>query len=415
MTITRRTFIGAAAATIAARPAQGFASYQPLSSVAAALEPLSTNVQVPADRFDPWIELDASAIAHNVGQITRLTGERPILAVLKNNAYGLGLQLVAKMLEPIAAIDGFAVVRADEAIALRDAGITKPVLLMALVATRDVTELVERDISLAIFADGDAARLAAAAGGRAPILAHFYVDTGMSRMGVPYHRALPIMQETQTNSAIRVVGTFTTLTEETDFDREQLERFTTLVAEATNAGVATGRQHVASSNGVYHVPEAHLDLVRPGIAIYGAYPSRPEEERAKAALRLACRLRARVVRTQLLRAGDTVGYGRRYVAAQPAWIATLPIGHADGYPGRASNGAKVLISSQLYGVIAVTASHTVIEVGAEERVRVGDTATLLGPDDPSIEPNTVATAIGVSAYDLLMHMREGLPRFILQG
>lgn len=403
MTISRRGFVGVAAAAITARPASGL----PVDHAAA--------VQVPADRYDPWIEIDAQALEHNVREVARLAGRRPIRAVLKNNAYGLGLEPVAKLLEPMAAIDGFAVVRADEAIALRDAGITKPVLLMARTAEREVPELVSRGIELTVFTAGDAARLATGAGGRAPVDAQYYVDTGMSRMGVPYHQALPLMRETQANPAVRITGTFTTLTETADFDREQLERFTALVREAKAVGVTTGRLHAASSNGVYHVPDAHLDLVRPGIALYGAYPSRPAEERAKAALRIACRLRARVVRTQQLRAGESVGYGRRHVVERPTWIATLPIGHADGYPGRASAGAHVHTGGSLYRVIAVTASHTVIEVGDDERVRVGDTATLLGPDDAAIEPNAIAAAIGGSAYDLLMHMREGLPRFVVQA
>lgn len=397
--VSRRAFVTGAAAAFAAGPMSAGASVR------------SRVEQAPSERFDPWIELDPAAIEHNVQVVARLSGNRPIRAVLKNNAYGLGLREIAALLEPMPEIDGYAVVRADEAIGLRDAGLRKPILLMARAASGDLAGLLARDIELAVFADDDPARLSAAAGDR-PLSAQLYMDTGMSRMGVPHGAALSLFRTISNTRNIRLAGSFTTLTENADFDLEQLRRFRAVIDAARQEGIDTGRLHAASSNGVYHVESAHLDLVRPGIALFGAYPSRPDEERTKAALRLACRLRARVVRTQLLSSGESVGYGRRYVAGKPTWIATLPIGHADGYPGQASSGARILSGGRLYRVIAVTASHTIIEVGDQELLHVGDAATLMGPDDAAIEPNAIATTIGVSAYDLLMHMREGLPRYV---
>lgn len=370
--------------------------------------------QPPPDRLDPWVEVDPHALGFNVGQIRKLDGGRPILAVVKNNAYGLDLAVTAGLLEPRPEIEGFAVVRTDEAFRLRDAGVRKPILLMARVSERSAADLVARGITLAVYADDDPRRLAPIARRHGPIPVHAYVDTGMSRMGIPYHRALPFLRELAASNAFRIDGTFMTFTEEPDFDPEQLRRFQELVAEAQGAGVGIGRLHAASSNGVFHLPEAHLDLVRPGIALYGAYPSRPEEERAKAELRPAFRLQARVVRVEQLRPGDTVSYGRHYVATKPVWVATLPVGHADGYPRRAVDGAKVLIGAGLYPVIgAVSASHSIVEIGDQPLVRIGDVATLLGPDHPAVHPNAVADAAGVSVYDLLMHLGPMLPRIVV--
>ena len=164
---------------------------------------------------------------------------------------------------------------------------------------------------------------------------------------------------------------------------------------------------------MFNFPDAHLDLVRPGISLFGAYPTDAGAERSIAELRCAVRLRARVVRVEQLRPGDSVSYGRHYVAERPVWTATLPVGHTDGYPREAVNGAEVLIGTRLYPVIgAVSASHCIVELGDEAGVGVGDVATLLGPDAPEIQPNPLAVATGTSVYDRLMHLNPTLPRVV---
>jgi alanine racemase len=407
MSISRRGFIGAAAAAAVAPVAPGLSAPAGFTPVQARDRP----TRQQADRFDPWVEVDPVALAHNVARVTRLS-RRPILAVLKNNAYGLGIAEVARLLEPMPEIEGFAVVRADEAHALRDAGVRKPVLLMARAATSDVPDLSRRDIELSIYADDDPDRLAPIARDRGPVAAQAYLDTGMARMGVRWDRATPFLRRVEESRAIRLTGIYTAFTEEPEFDREQLARFMVIVETARSDGIGLGRLHAASSNGVYHLPEAHLDMVRPGIALYGAYPSRPLEERAMGELVPAVRLRARVSRVSRLERGDSVSYGRNYVAEGPVWIATIPVGHADGVPRQAVEGGRILIGDRTYPVIgAVSASHTIVEVGDEPAVSVGDTATLLGPDHPDVHPNTLAEAVGVSVYDLLMHLGPLLPRF----
>jgi alanine racemase len=417
MRLSRRSFLGAAVAAgvspdvANARTGPAF-TRRTTADVERSAD--DTVQRGPGDGHDPWIEVDAGALARNVATVTSLS-RRPILAVAKNNAYGLGIGVAAGVLEPMPEIAGFAVVRASEAHALRDAGVRKPVLLMARVGEAEAADLVRRDVELCVAAADDPERLSAvtrAVGRTVPV--HFYVDTGMSRMGVPYHRALPVARALASSDNLRLAGTFMAFTEEPDFDREQLDRFTSLIAELRGQGIEPARLHAASSNAVFHLPAAHLDLVRPGIALYGAYPSRPDEERAIAELRPAFRLCARVVRVEQLREGDTVSYGRHYTAERPVWIATLPAGHADGYPRRAVEGAMVLIGGRLYPVIgAVSASHTIIEVGAERTVSLGDVATLIGPDHEAIHPNAIGTAVGVSVYDLLMHLNPLLPRIVV--
>lgn len=367
----------------------------------------------PADRFDPWVEVHAEALTHNIGVVSRLSGGRPILAVIKNNAYGLGLLEAARLLVRHDAIAGLAVVKPEDAIALRDAGIERDVLLMGMAPDDVVRDLVARGVRLSLYLDDDARRIPSLAAG-GPIAAHVYLDTGMSRMGMPYHRAGPWLEELRESGAFRVEGAYMGFTEETDFDREQLQRFRGVAASSAAAGLPLGRLHAASSNGVYHLPDAHLDMVRPGIALFGGYPSRADEESAIAPLEPAVSLRCRVVRVERLREGDSVSYGRAYVAEHPTWIATLPAGHVDGYPRAAVNGARVAIGDATYPVIgAVSASHVIVELGTERAVAVGDVATLTGRGPAEVHPNEVARVSGTSVYDRLMHLNPALPRYVV--
>ena len=224
---------------------------------------------------------------------------------------------------------------------------------------------------------------------------------------------MPVLSELR-RLDIEIKGTFTGFTEESDFDREQLGRFIQITDTARASGVDLGALHAASSHAVFNYKDAHLDQVRPGIALFGAYPSDFESERSIATLYPAVRLKARVVRVEQLRAGDSVSYGRNYVAEKPVWIATIPLGHTDGMPRAAVEGAHVVVNDTPHPVIgAVSASHTIIEVGAERRVSIGDVATVLGPDHAAIHPNLFAESTGTSVYDRLMHLNPNLPKVLI--
>jgi len=360
MSVTRRNIIA------------GLASVPVLASLSNAS--LAAPSTISMDRFDPWIEVDAAALAHNVKTVARLAGNRPILAVIKNNAYGLGLATVASVLEPMS----------------------------------------NRDIQFSLCTDDAAARVMKAARktGRRP-QAHFYLDTGMSRMGIPYHRALPVLEELSALD-IDIKGTFMGFTEETEFDREQLRRFTEFTDTAKKGGAELGSLHAASSHAVFNFSDSHLDQVRPGIALFGAYPSDASAESQIATLKPAVRLQARIVRTEQLRAGDSVSYGGHYVASKPTWVATVPAGHTDGIPRSAVDGSSVLVNGKPYPVIgAVSASHTIIELGDERSVSIGDLATLLGSDHESVHPNELAATSGTSVYDILMHLNPSIPKVLV--
>ena len=323
---------------------------------------------------------------------------------------------MGKILEGFPEVVGLAVVKTEAALALRDAGVRKPVLLMALFGDEDGAELVARDVHLCLTTDDAADRVSRAVerAGK-PARTHIYLDTGMSRMGIPFHRALPWMEGLMARG-IQVESTFMGFTEDPEYDRIQLRRFLEVAEGARAMGFDLGTLHAASSAAVFNFPEAHLDMVRPGIALFGAYPSNEGREAEIAALRPAGALKARVVRVEQLRPGDSVSYGREYVAERPTWVATLPVGHSDGYPREAVKGARVLINDRLYAPVgAVSASHTIVEVGETEDVRIGDVATLVGPQHSEVYPNAVATRTGRSVYDILMHLNGALPKVVLQN
>ncbi len=444
MTISRRKFLRGAAG-VGAAAGLGVGPGWPRDVSAETSSGGNPPADIPPDRSDPWVEVDPQALRFNVEVLSRLAGGRPILAVIKNNAYGLDLVTVARILEPLPQVWGLAVVKTQAALALKEAGIAKPVVLMALFGDSDGPELVRRGVDLCMTTDdagervrrafegagvglpwaGSAGNGAGPTGNRigsttaaAPNL-HAYLDTGMSRMGVSFRRAADWMMELQ-GMGITPRSTFMGFTEEPDYDRVQLRRLLEVARQVRARGGDPGILHAASSAAVFNFPEAKLEMVRPGIALFGAYPSNEGSEAAIAELRPALRVRARVVRVERLEPGDSVSYGRNYMAREPTWVATIPLGHSDGYPREAVEGAGILINGELYPPGgAVSASHTVVELGPSARAdedppaRIGDVATLMGPEHPAIHPNGLATRTGRSVYDVLMHLSARMPRVVV--
>jgi alanine racemase len=363
---------------------------------------------------DPWIEIDRGAFQHNVREASRLAGGRPILAVVKNNAYGLGDQTVGPLLADCPEVGGIACVRVHEGVALREAGVRKPIINMAEVSEPEMEELVRHEVTPTVWLD-DAPqrieRLARRLGRSVPVQP--FIDTGMGREGMPYRRAGQWLETLCTSESADVLGTYTMFVHELEFDREQLARFESLVSRARSSGLALGTLHAAPTFELFQLPEAHLDMVRPGNALFGNYPS-AEGMHELADLKPVFRLCARVVKLKRLEPGESAGFSRSYIAERPTWVALLPVGHTDGYPSTAADTCEVLIGGRLYPVIAnVNSAHTVVEIGAEKTVEVGDVATLIGPDHEAILPHTIADRTGVRFLRLIQKMNARLPRRVV--
>jgi alanine racemase len=406
--MSRRSFV--AATTAAALGAGGIAR----DSTSADEHGAMSAPQGYRAKLDPWLEIDRTALAQNVGAVTRLAGGRPVIAVVKNNAYGLGLETAAPILDSHAGVSHLAVVRGDEALALRKAGARKPILLMGPATEDELLELTPLNVIQSPSRDDDPALLARVAqrSGRR-LRVHLYFDTGMHRMGLPVGQALPWAVTVSRSRGVRIEGAFTELTEDADFDRHQATRLREVQAAARASGITIPLLHAASSDAIMHeTTETFLDAVRPGLALYGGYVSERAMQRAE--LRAAYRLKARVVRVDHLAAGEGVSYHRRYVAERPTWTATLAVGHVDGYPSGAVKGCEVLARGRLFPVIGtVSASHTIIALGDEQSLNVGDEVTLVGPDHPAIHPNEIAKRAGWSEYNMFMHLSPKLAKRVV--
>jgi alanine racemase len=360
--------------------------------------------------FGPWIEVRRDHLSQNAAEVARASGNRPILAVIKNNGYGLGLVEVGRALAALPQVRGLAVITLHEAMTLRDARITAPILLMGPFDERELSDLLARNIMPMVYTPiGEALSRVASRAGR-PVRIHVCVDTGLGRVGVPVRQAAALIRDLAGRPGVAIDGVMMTFTEDQAFDQEQLRRFEALTRDLTAAGASIGARHAASSYTFFQHDNAWLDMVRPGMALFGVYPEPAFAAANRMMLRPAGALRARVAYVKQLPAGETAGYNRAYVAKDATWIATLPVGHADGWPRVAAKGAKVRIGANLYPVIAsVSASHTIVEIGREQTVRFGDVATLWDWETGS-RPEDVSRACGASVYDLLMHLGGHLPR-----
>ncbi len=362
--------------------------------------------------INPWIELSAKAYLNNAALIAKMAQGKPILAVLKNNAYGLGDVQVAKILDNSPYIHGFALVKDTRCIALREAGIKKPIVLMGDFSDSLGQKLLKEEITLSAFSKESCKKIAALPIDETrKVKVQLYVDTGLGRMGMPYDQPLDWIQTLTRNPQITITGLFSTLTSPIDFAKEQLKRFQLFKEQLAAMGVSVKNTHIAPSLSLLQLQESHLSMVRPGILLHGSFPQAVMSQAKAYPLQPTFRLRARIIRLERLKKGDTIGFSRFYEVKQEEWIATLPIGWADGYASSAENGAKVLIGSKLFTVVNVNASHCNVVIGEERQVAVGDIATLIGPDAPEITPEGFSHLIDGHNY-LQINYKESLPKYV---
>lgn len=408
MEMNRRAFVGtAASAAMAMSIADAASAQQPVSTTGTLrLRPGGSD-----HGFDPWLEIIGDAFRHNAREVARLAGGRPVLAVVKNNAYGIGDMLVGPVLDQCAEVGGIACVRPAEALAMRAAGVKKTILTMAELGEDESVELVRAGVTLSCWLDDAPERLqriSQKAARRVPV--HVYLDTGMNREGMPIRRALPWMQQIAKQPGVRIDGTYHMFVHDMEFDRVQLTRFNGILAEAAAAGYKAGLVHAAPTFELYRLPESHFDMVRVGNALFGAYPGADVTQPVD--LKPVFRLRARVARLEEVEPGESAGFRRGFRPTERTRVALVPIGHTDGYPISGAGKCEVLIGDRLFPVVSggIASAHTLVDVGLEAPVKVGDMVTLIGPDRPAILPLEVAARTEVGFLQLITKMSALLPR-----
>ncbi len=351
-------------------------------------------------------EISAAALRANLGRIRALAPRSRVLAVVKANAYGHGLIATARTLTDA---DAHGVARLEEALALRAAGFTSPVVLMEGVLDSDgLAEAARRNFELVVHSEEQLALLE-----QAPATQQFIVwlkiDTGMNRLGF---RASQLPDAFARLDALgprvaelRLMTHFAAADErDTKQTRDQLERFAALAQERRNA------RSLANSAGILEYPKSHAEWVRPGLALYGVSPL-PGRVGAMLGLVPAMRLVSTVIAVRDVPAGETVGYGAMWRAARNARIAIIAAGYADGLTRSLPNGAPVLVNG-VESPLAGRVSMDMIAVDVTDRltVRVGDPAILWGPELPVEQ---VAARAGTVSYELLCAVSERVPRVMV--
>lgn len=338
----------------------------------------------PTAALPCWLEVDLDAVAENVRALQRWVGPRTRLAaVVKAQAYGSGAEQVARTAVG-AGVGWLAVARVHEGVELRQAGLDAPILVLNRTDPTEA-ELAVR-AGLAVTVDGEevahALGVAAARHGRRAGV-HLKVDTGLHRFGVEPERALPLARYLASIAELDVQGLYTHFASADEPDRgfthEQLARFQRVAEELAGAGYRFPLRHAANSAATLAVREAHLDLVRLGLTLYGTSPSGTVPDGLH--LRPAVALKARVARVMDLAAGQGVGYGQTWRSERPTRVALVTAGYADGVSRRLSNRGRALIRGREVPLVGrVSMDLTTFDITAVPGVRVGTVVTFFGRD-----------------------------------
>ncbi|PYG88197.1 alanine racemase [Ruminiclostridium sufflavum DSM 19573] len=365
-----------------------------------------------------WAEINLDNIAHNIREVRRITNKNAeIMGVVKADAYGHGVMEVTRTLLENG-VTRLAVSMLDEAIQLRRDGISVPILILGYTDPSRANEIIENDVTQSCYSYELAQALSdeAVKQGR-KVKIHIKIDTGMSRVGfLPGYSAVKNVVEISRLPNLIIEGLFTHFATADEKNREftltQFERFMSIYNELQRIGIHIPVKHCANSAGVIEYPEMHLDMVRPGIILYGMYPSE-EVDKSKIDLKPAMTLKANVVLVKEVEKNTSISYGRIYTTKRTSKIATIPIGYADGYTRMLSNKGEVLVRGQYAPVVGrVCMDQCMLDVtDLDCSVEVGDEVVLIGKqEDKVITAEDVAKTIGMINYELVCIVGKRIPR-----
>lgn len=370
-----------------------------------------------------WAEVDLDAIWENMVHMKENIAENTkILAVIKTDGYGHGGVPIAKMLEQLDFMFGYAAATYEEAHVLREAGVKKPILILGYTFPYCYEELIREEIRPAVYRRDTVEELAAAAakvGKKAKV--HIKVDTGMGRIGItPDEEGLEFVRFLIEHPELEVEGIFTHFAKSDEADKtsanHQLELFQNFIDKIqTELGITIPVKHCSNSAAILEMPQANMDMVRAGITTYGLYPSE-EVSKDIVPLRAAMSLYSHIVYCKTIHAGQSVSYGGLFTAQKDTRVATIPVGYGDGYPRSLSGRGYVLIHGKRAPILGrVCMDQFMVDISEIPEAMDGDKVTLLGVDGTErITAEELGELSGRFNYEFVCDLGKRIPRVYIQ-
>ncbi|NSW52688.1 MAG: alanine racemase [Anaerolineae bacterium] len=363
------------------------------------------------EAYSNWLEIDLSAIQHNIHTMQQMTG-KPVMAVVKANGYGHGMVEVALAAQRAGAF-GMGVSRIEEGLELRKAGITSRILVLGYTRPARIAEAAANNISLTVY-DHEIARAYAAEAQKAgfQVKVHVKFDTGMGRLGLFPENNLDFIKWMHDLPAIELEGIFTHFARADEPDpasvREQMVRFNRLVRNIEALGMRPPFIHTSNSAATIYHPEAHYDFVRPGNAIYGLNPA--PEAPLPDTFRSALTWKASLISIKEFPPGYGISYGHRYRTTRTERIGVIPVGYGDGY--RRVNGNTALIHGRRVPIVgSVCMDQCMIQLDEFPSARIGDEVVLIGRQGGAeITVDELAQKWGTINYEVVCGLANRLPR-----
>lgn len=380
-----------------------------------------------------WAEIDLKAYAHNIRELRRVTQPKArLMAVVKANGYGHGAcEMARTALQNGAQYLGVA--RIDEGLQLREAGLEAPILIFGYCSPESTPLLMDYDLTQTVYSTKTAAALSKQAAGKEnKIKIHIKVDSGMGRLGllldeladgaspgIPPVNTAGNIEAISRLANLEVEGLFTHLATSDCSDKSyaisQLVRFTDLLNQLNRAGLKPPLVHAANSAAVIDMPDSHLDMVRPGIATYGLYPSE-EVQKSKVELKPVMTLKSRIIHLKKVPAGFHISYGITYQTKTPTTIATVPVGYADGLNRLLSSRGHMLVHGQRVPIVGrVCMDLTMLDVGRLKDVKLEDEVVVFGQQgDQAVTADELASTVNTINYEIVTSITARVPRVYLK-
>ncbi|MNM46753.1 Alanine racemase [compost metagenome] len=368
-----------------------------------------------------WAEVDLGRIEHNVKQIKSLCENKKIYGVVKADAYGHGaLDIVQVLLK--SGVTDLAVALITEALEIIKSGINVPILILGFTPLTFAEDILNNNIEQTVYDLEYAKKLSEIAQEKNKTAKiHIAVDTGMGRIGfLPNEKGMEAVRQISKLPNINIEGIFTHFSTADEADKtyslEQLAKFNKFVDDLENEGIKINIKHASNSAGIMDLPEAHFNAVRPGIIMYGYYPSN-EVIKERLDLKPALTLKTSVVHVKTLPKDMYISYGRKYKTDKERVIATLPIGYADGYTRALSNKGKVIVNGKLASIVgAVCMDQCMIDVTDVGTVKVGDEVILLGEHgNTRFNADDLAELLDTINYEIICMIGRRVPRVYINN